>query len=446
MTIADRVEYSARSAARSILELDRSVPEATDEQIEAQVQRDYAWNFAVNLTDGATFWLGTSFLSYVTIVPLFISKLTDSMLPIAIAAMLGQSGWFLPQILTSNWVERLPRRKPVIVYMGLLAERIPAWFLVGAALLAFRWPGLALVLFLLAFSWKSIGGGLIATSWQDLIARVIPVERRGRFWGLTSAIGTGLAFAGAALATWVLATYPFPGSFVAIFSLAAVVLTAGWCFTTLIRERARPVPASRPSQREYLAGLPKVIRADPPFRRFLAARLLLGLGGMGLGFVTVAAIQRFDVADGTVGLFMGVQLLGQTVGNLLFGLLADRHGHKLSLEWAALVYVAAFVTAWLAPSAGWYFVVLFLIGLSQGILVVSGILVVLEFSGPERRPTYLGIANTSLGVVYVAGPLVGAWLAGIGFEWLFAASAAISGAAFVAMHWWVREPRWADAG
>ena len=48
-----------------------------------------------------------------------------------------------------------------------------------------------------------------------------------------------------------------------------------------------------------------------------------------------------------------------------------------------------------------------------------------------------------LGIVSMAGPLIGAWLAMTGYDWLFAASAAISLLALAAMHWWVREPRFA---
>ena len=51
-----------------------------------------------------------------------------------------------------------------------------------------------------------------------------------------------------------------------------------------------------------------------------------------LGFVTVAAIQRLQVSDSIVGFYTVALLLGQTAGSLAAGWLADRYGHKLSLE------------------------------------------------------------------------------------------------------------------
>ena len=43
---------------------------------------------------------------------------------------------------------------------------------------------------------------------------------------------------------------------------------------------------------------------------------------------------------------------------------------------------------------------------------ISGISIVYEFTGPENRPTYIGLANTIPGVAGSVAPLIGGWLAG----------------------------------
>ena len=171
----------------------------------------------------------------------------------------------------------------------------------------------------------------------------------------------------------------------------------------------------------------------------------MAVGGMGTGFVTVAAVARWQVPDSTVGLYTGAYLIGQTAANLVFGLLADRFGHKLSLELGALASTLAFVLAWLALAPGWMFVVFVLLGVNLGAVLVSGILVTLEFSEPQRRPTYVGLANTAVGLVSIVAPLLGAVLAGIDYGWVFGLSVLVNLAALIAMRWWVREPRWAPA-
>jgi MFS family permease len=68
-------------------------------------------------------------------------------------------------------------------------------------------------------------------------------------------------------------------------------------------------------------------------------------------------------------------------------------------------------------------------------------LVVMEFCEPERRPTYVGIANTGVGMVGIVAPLIGAALASASYDGLFALCVAIDAVALVLMRWWVREPR-----
>ena len=98
-----------------LLELNRPVPERTTEEINAERDRNYRWNFAVNLLDGLFFWPSAAFISAATILPLYVSKLTPSPLALGVLAVLAQSAWFLPQLFTANAVERLSRKKPVPV-------------------------------------------------------------------------------------------------------------------------------------------------------------------------------------------------------------------------------------------------------------------------------------------------------------------------------------------
>lgn len=432
---------------RWLLQLDRPVPQFSPAEFEAEVERHYRWNFAVNLLDGSAFFFGASFISASTILPLFVSKLTSSTLPIGLIAVISQSAWFLPQLFTANAVERLARKKPVVVNLGVLLERAPLWVMVLAAGIAGRSPEAALVVVLAAYAWFGLGAGVVATAWQDLIARCFPVERRGRFFGTTNFVGTGIGTLGAAFSAYLLQNFPFPTNFVYTFLIAAAGITLSWFFLALTREPIQTITAPHQTSREFFAQLPDIPRRDSNFRRFIIARLLLALSGMGAGFVTVSVVERWRVPDSTVGVFTAAMLIGQTFANLVFGLLADRRGHKLSLELGMLASLIAFGIAWLAPSPDWYYAVFALLGINLGALIVSGTLVVMEFSEPSRRPTYLGLANTSTGLMGVAAPLIGAWLApNAGYGVLFALSASLSLASLVLMRAWVKEPRWAAKG
>jgi hypothetical protein len=55
------------------------------------------------------------------------------------------------------------------------------------------------------------------------------------------------------------------------------------------------------------------------------------------------------------------------------------------------------------------------------------------------------MTNTSVGLISVIAPLLGAWLASNGYNRLFALSAGVNLVALVLMRWWVQEPRWVRA-
>ncbi|MCD4737923.1 MAG: hypothetical protein K8R89_01510, partial [Anaerolineae bacterium] len=164
---------------RWLLQLDQPVPARSKAEVKAEAQRNFRWNFWVNLLDGTAFWFGVSFASSSTVMSLFISKLTTNPFPIGLISVIAQAGWALPQLLTANAMEQLPRKKPVVVNLGFFLERLPFLIIAFIPLLALKSPQLTMVLFLLVYAWHALGAGIVATAWQELFARCFPVERRG---------------------------------------------------------------------------------------------------------------------------------------------------------------------------------------------------------------------------------------------------------------------------
>ena len=216
-----------------------------------------------------------------------------------------------------------------------------------------------------------------------------------------------------------------------------------WVFGSLIREPVRRHQTPRRSQREFLVGVTEILKKHHNYRRFLFTRLLFGFGVMGSGFITIAAIRTWQVSDATVGVYTALLLVGQALGTLSLGLLADRQGHKLSFEIVAFVSLLAFAFAWLAPSPTYFFPAFFLLGIANGGLMVSGNLLTMEFADPERRPTFIGITAFGIGVVGVLAPLIGTAISAVSFSWIFAISAVINVFALIGMRFWVQEPRFA---
>lgn len=402
----------------------------------------YRWNFTVNLLDGASYWFGYSFISTSTIFPLFVSKLTDSLWPIGLISLISSAGWFLPQLISARITEGYSKMKVIVVGWGLFLERLPIWMMVLSAFLARTSPQLALISFLVCFTWFSLGAGIVAPSWMALLAKIFSPEKRGSFLGTTMFVGAGMGVLSSAVSAWLLESFTFPNSFVLLFSIAAVFMTLSWFFLSLNREPEAERVIENQDWRRYAASLLQILKNDQNYRRFVLSNIVIALGGMGAGFVTISAIQRFQVSDATVGLFTFTMLTGQTIGFIVLGKMADRFGHKLSLEIGILAMVIAFFLAIFMPSPAFYYVVYALMGINLSSGIVSGMLVVWEFCETVRVPTYAGLVNTTRGLFGLIAPIIATQLANISYSALFSVSTILSLFGLLMMRLWVKEPRW----
>jgi MFS family permease len=414
---------------------------------QAQIERDYRWNFAVNALDGASFWFGMSFISSVIILPLYVSHFTSNPLLIGLIPLFSTSGYLVPQLFTANAVERAPRKKYFPVTIGFFLERVPIFLMAPAAyFLAVGRPELALAVFFILYAWHTLGAGVIIVGWQDLIAKIIPVDKRGRFFGITNFLGNGAGILGALAVPFVLNKYTFPLGYVISFGVAAVLIFVSWIFLSLVREPA--VPSSKPpvSQLDYMRSLPGILKRDRNFRMYLLSQIIFSLSGMATGFLTVYAVKTWEMPDAQAGGFTIALQVGLTLSNLFFGFLADRKGHKLSLEICLMVSVLSLVLAFLAPSPWWFFPIFFLRGAVYTGTFISCISIVYEFTEAENRPTYIGLANTIPGAMAGIAPLIGGWLAAaISYQVMFFVATVIGLLSWAVLRFAVRDPRHVNA-
>jgi len=407
--------------------------------------QDYKWNFTVNLLDGASFWIGSSFISSTTILPLFISKLTSSLFPIGLISVITAAGWFLPQLFSARITESRSKMKDIVVGWGLYLERLPILIMILSPIIAKSNPTLALILLILCLIWHTMGAGVVATAWMTLLAKIFSPEKRGSFLGTTMFVGNGVGILGSIASAWLLNTLVYPTSFILHFSLAAFFIFLSWIFLGLTRE---PVSnQEKPAQdfQSYFASLITIFKSDHNFRRYIITSIIITVGAMGSGFFTISAIRNFNILDSTVGLYTLSMLIGQTLGNLALGWMADKYGHKLSVEIGVGAIFLSFLFSVLMTSPEYYFVIFFLFGINLSSGIVSGMLVVWEFCPISRVPSYSGLANTAKGLVGLVVPILATQIAKVDYKLLFGLCALISLIGLILLNRWVLEPRWENS-
>jgi len=410
---------------------------------EQQIKAHANWNFAANLWDIGFLTFGTGLVSQATIMPLLVSELTDSKVAIGLIPAIFSLGFLLPQLLTANFTERLRVNKPFVMLLGGFGERGP-YLLIGLAVLAFARsaPLLTLVLLLGLLGASSTSAGVANPAWYAMIAKVIPVHRRGLWMGLSRSLGALLGIAGGLVSGWALVHWAFPQNYGYLFVMAFAVIAVSWLGLAANREPPSLTVKPHSSLGDYLSRLPTVLRRDPNYVRFLISMSVANLGAMAGGFYMVYGKENVPGALAQVGILTAVLVGTQAVANLLWGLLADRRGNKVVLVAGALGMALTAAVAWWTESFGWLVVLFGLHGLSLSASMVSRMNIILEFCEPEDRPTYVGLTSTLLAPARTLGPILGGWLAmAFDYRGMFLVALALSLVGGVMLLGWVREPR-----
>ncbi len=414
-----------------------------NDETNKQVEKDLPWNFSVNLLDVSFYELGLRMVARQTILPVLVSMLTTSKLALGMIPAIDSLGFLLPQLLAANYTEGLRRKLPFVLAIGAIGERLP-YLLMALTVWWFAVPNptLTVVALFVLLTIHTCSGGFITPAWFDIVAKVIPANRRGIWFGLALGLGALLGVAGAALAGRVLVEWPYPQNYAICFFLAFLIFMMSLLSLSLNREPDSPNVKTGTPLVAYLKLLPAIVRRDDNYVHYLLTRAVGSLGTMASGFFAVYSVERWSIGGEGIAILTAILTGSQAIMNVVLGLIGDRKGHKLVLAAGSSALSLAALVAALASSPEWLWVTFALLGISTAASSVSNLNIVLEFCAPEDRPTYVGLTNTLVAPVSIAAPLIGGVLATLaGYRSLFvvAAVCAAVGAALMAL--WVREPR-----
>ncbi len=408
------------------------------------IERNYKWNFLVNTADSAMHGFSFGFVAVSTVLTLYVSRLTNDSLLIGLAAGIASSTFLIPQLFAAKIIEGMERTKPVVVKFGFFTERLPFLIMaISTGLFAKNFPGLALIIFFIALIWQGLGEGIVAIAWRDMLARLFPQDRRGRFFGISGFCESLFGALGAGVTIYVLGRFSFPMNFAALFLIAFLGLAIAWVFVGLSREPAKKFIVNNSiSYIHYFRQFKTLFRTNSNFGKFIISRVLSGLGQMGIVFIIIYAVKQWDLSDSIAGKFSLTLLIAQMLASLVLGFLGDRWGHKINLIIQISSIILAMLVAIWAQTPDWLFFSYFCIGISSAIESISGQVIVFEFSEDHNRPTYIGLASTIYGAVGGISPVFGALiLSYFGHTVLFGSAAILSVMALGFLTRYVNDPR-----
>ena len=390
---------------------------------EQYIQRNLRFNFTVNILDGGFFGFALGFASFITIIPLFVSQMTDSALLIGLVPAVHNVGWLFPQLLTAGWVSRAKSIKPLVLWTTI-HERVP---FLGLAVVAWFLPQLgtqtALVLTFILLVWQGFGGGFTANAWPNMITKIMPTNLHGTFFGAQMAAFTGLEGLSAIAAGLILDRFDGPLDFTMCFLAACVSFVVSFVFVSLTREPDGQPRLSEGQPQGFWKESQRILKTNGNFVAFLLMRSLSQFTAMAFSFYIVYVVWTFGVSEAEAGFMTGVFLLSSILSGLVMGRLADRWSPRVVMAIGALAATLSATMAVLAPSANWFYASFILTSMAIVAIWTIPLPLTVQFGTEEERPYYIGLSSTITAPSTLLAPVLGGWLADTaGFQATFMVS------------------------
>ena len=250
---------------------------------------------------------------------------------------------------------------------------------------------------------------------------------------------------GSALARYVLDArhgLQFPHNFGWLIALGGVAAAVGFlCFGAIV-EPAEEHSTHQVANEASWQSVVSLLQRDRSYLVFVFARMLSLVGISATPFYSIFAKEVLRAPVETAGIYLAAMTLAGVGSTLVWGRLSQRVGSRAVVWWATLLSIAMpllplLLGTHLSPMA--FTIVFLLVGATLTGTDIGFLSLVLDMAPAEERGLYVGLVNTTLGVVSLAliaeGWIVERW----GLNTLFAASAVCSVLTLLAVGK-VREP------
>jgi MFS family permease len=405
------------------------------------VRRDLRRNYVAHLFHGLFGQTGFRLVTAPTFMPEYVHTISGgSAVWVGVARAVQSLGQCLSPLFSATVIEHRRRVLPVALRIGSLV-RLQVLGLALAGFFLGSGQNLAAVCVLLGLFGFFMG--MQGVAFNFLLAKVIPVDVRGRLAGLRNALAGLTSSAVGFLAGAYFVQHDTLGNGYATTFLVAFLLTqVGLLMMAFIREPESPGVRERMGVTSRLRELPPLVRADPNFGVFLLACVLGNLGRIAMPYYVLYAGERLRIGGSELGILTAAFLLSSTVLNLFWGVIADRMGFRAVFLGALGLWIAGTLALFEMKTFTSLVCVFAAIGCGSGGFMMGRQNLVLEFGKREDLPLRIGAANTTSEAMGVIAPLAGGLIATwVSFQAVFACAIAFKLAAALLVQLRLREPR-----
>jgi MFS family permease len=427
------------------------VSEETDLAAREAAYEKFVWdnlkrNYLGNYLHGMLGMTGFRLVNAPTFLPAYLHMVSGSNAIVGLGLALQQVGGVISPIFGASKIEHRTKVMPAAIWMGGLARTmvllmaIAGWVLKGQPLV------IALLGLMFLFG---LFMGTQRVVFSLLIAKVIPISRRGRLQAWRNATGGAIAatlayFAG----RYFIGANLFGNGYSTTFVCAFVLTSMGlWAIQLLLKEPEPPTTRTQAPFRERLRDFPKLIRQDRGYTCFLLVQMLSVSARVATPFYIIYVGQKLHVQGAVqtgelLGVLSTAYLGADTLSNLVWGYLGDKTGFKLVMLFSLVTWVAATVLLMNVTAVPLIFIAFFGLGGANSGYNMAAQTMILEFGARDDLPMRIAVSATAEAITATLGPLIGGQLADlIGFDRVFGISLGFLAVAILLLTTAVKEPR-----
>ena len=275
-----------------------------------------------------------------------------------------------------------------------------------------------------------------------LVAKLVPVDRRGALGGARAAVAGLVASGVGVVGGYLVKTNALGNGYASVFLISFTMAALGLLTLVMIREPESPEVRPQQPFASRLREVPALWSADPDYRAYMWARALGAGGRLAVPYYAIYATQQLHLPIESIGWVTAAYIVAQNTSVMAWGLLGDRHGFRSVLGLSLLVWTGA--TLMLMYSAGITPVLAGFVGLGAGLggFELGCNNLVLEFGSREDLPMRIALAQSGEQGVSIAAPLIGALLVEtLSYRHMFWAAVVIQSAALLVTMFKLEEPR-----
>lgn len=356
-------------------------------------------NYILLFLDKIFFINAMAFLSINTIIPYFLNELGASTFVISLATILASLCALMTQPIFAKLAMKLPFKLKIFFRILLVQRLFFLIFVLCIPFIASKSATAMIAMFLIFWAGFNLFVGSYGPFFMSIMPKLISSEQRGRMSGYGLATGSIIAILSSILIGKLLSEVIYPYNYTLIFGIGILLLIANAClFKFMKAETPDPISTHNFGYFQYFKYIPTVLRKNKKYATIVIGTCFFVITNINLMYYGLFAIRTYHAGAELIAIFTIITMTVNIGANIVLGILADKKGHLLVLQLAAISGVlAGLIVLTIHSLSGVYFAFALSSLCACGFQLSSGMLVIESVPSAEL-PLYISV-NTIISLI-----------------------------------------------